>query len=85
VTSFKTYRLQKKIDFVDNKIWGVKGSLRKFKVMVFKKEEKLKAKERWRMKGEHIAMGQKFNYLRELLENAGGGGKQQTSANEKGY
>jgi hypothetical protein len=40
--------------------------------MVFKKGGKLKATERWRMNGQNLKVGDKFNYPVVTLESTGG-------------
>jgi len=56
--------LQKKIELGDKyfKNWKLKCNINKSKVMVFKKGEKLKATERWRVNGQNLKVGNKFNY-----------------------
>ena len=48
--------------------------------MVFKKGEKLKATERWEMKGQNIEVVPKFNCVGVMLESTGGWNKQKTVA-----
>jgi hypothetical protein len=53
--------------------------------MVFKKGGKLKETERWRMNGQNLKVGNKFNYLGVMLESTGGWIKEKTIAKTKVY
>jgi len=52
--------------------------------MVFKKVGKLKATERWRMNGQNLKVGDKFDYL-GVTESTGGWIKEKTIAKIKVY
>ena len=63
IASFRSYDLQKKFELVDTycKNWNLKCNLSKSKIMVFKKEEKLKATEGWRMNRQNFGVVDEFN------------------------
>ena len=52
--------------------------------MIFKKEGKLKATERWRKNGQNTEVLDKFNYQGVTVKSTGGWNKQ-TLAKTKGY
>ena len=79
--------MQKKIELGDKyfKNLKLKCNINKSKVMVFKKGGKLKATEWWRMNGQTLKVGDKFNYLGVTLESTGGWIKEKTIAKTKVY
>jgi hypothetical protein len=65
------------------KDWNLKCNLKKTKILVFKKEDRLK-NERWTSNDQPIEMADKINYLRVTLENTGAWNTQQTRLRAKG-
>jgi Reverse transcriptase (RNA-dependent DNA polymerase). len=65
IASFTSYRLQKKIELVNQycKNWNLESNMNKYETTVFKKGGKLKATERWRMNGQSMKVVDKLNYL----------------------
>jgi hypothetical protein len=53
--------------------------------MVFKKGDKLKATDRWKVNGQNIEAVDKFSYLGVTLDNIGSWNKQKTLAKMKEY
>lgn len=87
VIYFISYVCQKRIKLGDKycKNWKLKCNLNKSKVVVFNKGGKLKAAERWRMNGQNLKVGDKFNYLGVTLESTGVWIKEKTLAKTKEY
>jgi hypothetical protein len=58
IASSRSYELQKKFELADNyyKIRNLKCNFSKSKIMAFKKEEKLKATEWWRMNRQNVGV-----------------------------
>ena len=86
IASFTGYGLQN-VERVDQycKEWNLRCNSSKYKIMVFKKGGKLKAKERWKVNGHNIGVVDKFNYLGVTLDKTGSWNKQKNLAKMKGY